>query len=72
MNKIAPVPATYDPRWLNTVRDLLAYLRVGEGSPAGVVIANIGTLFLRTDGGASTTLYVKEADNGAATGWRAV
>lgn len=33
----------------------------GTGSPAGVVVANPGSLFLRTDGGAGTTLYVKES-----------
>jgi hypothetical protein len=32
----------------------------GTGSPAGVVAAGVGTLYLRTDGGANTTLYVKE------------
>lgn len=41
----------------------------GSGSPLNVVIANIGSLYLRTDGGAATTLYIKEANNGLATGW---
>lgn len=41
----------------------------GTGTPASVVVANIGTIYLRTDGGTTTTLYVKEADNGASTGW---
>lgn len=41
----------------------------GSGSPLGVVVANIGSLYLRTDGGAATTLYIKEANNGLATGW---
>ena len=40
----------------------------GTGTPEGVVTAGIGTLFLRTDGGASTTLYVKESGTGN-TGW---
>lgn len=43
----------------------------GIGSPAGVVVANIGTLYVDTTGGVGTVLYVKEADNGAATGWAA-
>lgn len=34
---------------------------VGIGSPAGRVGAPVGTLFLRTDGGTATTLYVKES-----------
>jgi hypothetical protein len=38
------------------------------GSPEGVVTARRGSLALRTDGGAGTTLYVKEAGTGN-TGW---
>lgn len=41
----------------------------GTGTPLSVVVANIGSLFLRTDGGAATSLYVKESGNGASTGW---
>ncbi len=40
----------------------------GTGSPAGVVTANVGSLYLRQDGGAGTTLYVKESGSGN-TGW---
>jgi hypothetical protein len=46
-------------------------VRTGQGSPEGVVSAALGTLYLRTDGSTSTTLYVKTADNGANTGWTA-
>jgi len=38
------------------------------GSPEGAVTASIGSLFTRTDGGAGTTLYVKESGTGN-TGW---
>ena len=41
----------------------------GAGSPAGVITADIGTLYLRTDGGAGTTLYVKESGSGTNAGW---
>lgn len=41
----------------------------GTGSPEGVVVANIGQIFERTDGGAGTSFYVKESDDGLATGW---
>ncbi len=44
-------------------------IRSGNGSPLNVVVANIGTLYRRLDGGANTTLYVKESGNGLATGW---
>lgn len=46
----------------------LAETAVGAGSPEGVVSAPIGTLYTRTDGSASTTLYVKESGTGS-TGW---
>jgi hypothetical protein len=40
----------------------------GAGSPEGVVTAAVGSLYTRTDGGAGTTLYVKESGAGN-TGW---
>jgi hypothetical protein len=40
----------------------------GTGTPESAVTAPVGSLFLRTDGGASTTLYVKESGSGN-TGW---
>jgi len=40
----------------------------GYGSPESVIVAGVGSLYLRKDGGASTTLYVKESGTGA-TGW---
>ena len=40
----------------------------GTGSPEGVVTAIVGALYSRTDGGAGTTLYVKESGTGN-TGW---
>lgn len=41
-------------------------ITIGTGAPA--VAAPVGSLYLRTDGGASTTLYVKESGTGTA-GW---
>ena len=40
----------------------------GAGTPEGAVIAGIGSFFYRTDGGANTSVYVKESGTGAA-GW---
>lgn len=42
--------------------------RSGEGSPEGVVTAVVGSLYSRTDGGAGTSLYVKQSGSGN-TGW---
>ena len=44
------------------------YVRTGTGTPEGNVTAGIGCLYLRLDGGAGTTLYVKESGTGN-TGW---
>lgn len=44
------------------------FIKHGTGSPEGVITANVGSLYLRRDGGASTTLYVKESGTGN-TGW---
>ncbi len=56
-------------KWCRETHD--QRLKFGSGSPEGVVTADIGTLYMRTDGGATTTLYVKTANNGSATGWTA-
>ncbi len=40
----------------------------GTGSPEGAVTAPVGSLYSRTNGGASTSLYVKESGTGN-TGW---
>jgi hypothetical protein len=49
-----------------------ARIEYGNNSPEGAVTANVGSLFLRLNGGAGTTLYIKESGTGTNTGWRAV
>lgn len=44
-------------------------IKSGYGSPENAVQGRIGNLYLRLDGGASTTLYVKESGAGTDTGW---
>ena len=46
------------------------YIHRGEGSPEGVVTAPVGHMYLRSDGGATTTLYIKTSGVGS-TGWTA-
>jgi hypothetical protein len=48
-----------------------ARIYTGTGDPENAVTATVGSLYSRTDGGASTTLYIKETGS-TATGWRAV
>lgn len=40
----------------------------GTGTPEAAVTAGVGSIFLRTNGGAGTTLYIKESGAGN-TGW---
>ena len=41
---------------------------IGAGSPEGSASARVGSIYLRTDGGAGSTFYVKETGVGN-TGW---
>ena len=45
-----------------------ATLILGSGTPEGVVASPVGGIYLRRDGGAGTTLYIKESGTGL-TGW---
>lgn len=47
---------------------VLSMLHTGTGSPESVLTATVGHVYLRSDGGAGTTLYVKESGSGN-TGW---
>lgn len=41
----------------------------GNGSPVNTVKAPVGSLYTRLDGGANTTLYVKESGGTGSSGW---
>lgn len=41
---------------------------VGTGSPENVVSANVGSIYVRTDGAQGVTFYVKETGS-SNTGW---
>ena len=47
-------------------------LVTGSGDPEGVVSAPVGSVFLRGDGGVSTSVYIKEAGGSGDTGWTAL
>ncbi len=67
------------PTYTFVVRDGVIYfagvmgpnLRTGAGTPEGVIAAPVGSMFLRTDGGVGTTLYVKQSGGTGNTGWAA-
>lgn len=51
-----------------TALQLGVVLKAGNGSPETAVVGAVGSLYLRLDGGTSTTLYVKETGT-SNTGW---
>lgn len=65
---------TFGRLFFNALTELLrgspgrAFIMWGTGSPEGVVTGPVGSLFSRVDGGAGTTLYVKESGS-STTGW---
>jgi hypothetical protein len=44
------------------------FVMKGRGTPESAITAGVGSLYMRTDGGAGTSLYVKESGSGN-TGW---
>lgn len=74
-NIYAANPSGNEVRMLaNSTRAAIQYtpsgatISSGTGSPEGAVTANPGSIWLRSDGGSGTTLYVKESGSGN-TGW---
>ena len=63
---IAGQSSVFDVLWL-------ANLKRGSGSPEGIVSGMLGDVYLRSDGGAGTSFYVKEGGAAWATrsGWKA-
>jgi hypothetical protein len=59
---------TFIKGWLNVDG---SSIHSGNGSPEGRVAAYKGSMYLRKDGGTSTTLYVKTSGDGTNTGWTA-
>lgn len=59
----AEADALYQP-----LASVLSMIHTGAGSPESVLTATVGHIYLRNNGGAGTTLYVKESGSGN-TGW---
>lgn len=64
--KESDAATTYQP-----LAAVLSMLHTGTGSPETVLAAPVGHIYLRSDGGASTVLYVKEGGGAGNTGWAA-
>ena len=66
-----PVSTGLAPAVQRNFDALAAAILTGRGDPTGVVPARVGTLYVDLDGGAATTLYVKETGDITSTGWAA-
>jgi hypothetical protein len=67
---LLPDPVIHD--LLGVQRNMTAInnmLHAGEGDPNGRVVASPGALYLNTEGGAGTALWVKESGVEDDTGW---
>lgn len=60
--------ARFDEGFINRLRISTATIISGNGSPEGGITASVGSLYFRLNGGANSTLYVKETGAGN-TGW---
>lgn len=56
---------------LSEIDSSLATVFQGTGTPESAIVAPVGSVYLRTNGGAASTLYVKESGTGS-TGWVAM
>ena len=53
---------------IRQIQGIVAKIHIVTGTPEGALAAPVGHVALRTDGGAGTTLYVKESGSGD-VGW---
>lgn len=74
-DELSPVEQRWHTALVEAVNNLLTRVQIGDGSPEGIVTAPQGTLYLRRDGAAATTAYVKRAGGITSptnTGWSAL
>ncbi|MNW33506.1 hypothetical protein D3C74_104700 [compost metagenome] len=57
---------------MDALRVSTAIMYMGSGSPEGSIAAPLGALYRNRNGGAGTTLYIKESGGGGNVGWRAI
>jgi hypothetical protein len=55
---------------INTINGVAVSIMAGSGAPEGSRTAPVGSIYLRSDGGAGTSIYVKQSGTGN-TGWAA-
>ena len=59
-------------RFMENMTEVLNHLQIGDGDPTGSLVTSRKMLFIRQDGGVSTTLYINEVGDGTSAGWRAL
>lgn len=58
--------------WRDQLNQILTFIHIGSDVPENNETGSVGQIFLRTDGGAKTSIYVKESGTNTKTGWIAV
>lgn len=66
-NIFSSAPRSVFPGYVS-VNGAAPQIRAGSGTPEGAVTAPVGSIFMRSNGGAGTSFYVKESGTGN-TGW---
>jgi len=66
-----PAPTVEDPNCQKNWDFVAARIYSGNGTPNGRIQAPVGAIYLRRDGTAGQTFYVKETGGSGATGWAA-
>lgn len=71
MSWLPHIPVADEAAATENFEAIASQILVGKGAPEGKVGAPVGVIYLRSDGGTGTTLYVKEkaATPTDPTGW---
>ena len=64
-----PSGTTFPGEITEDLLEIASYVFIGNGSPEGAVAAPIGSIYLRRDGTAGASLYLKEGGDTGNTGW---
>jgi hypothetical protein len=59
-------------RFVEAFTEIINHFQFGDGDPSGVLETDRKMVFIRQDGGVSTTLYINELGDGTSSGWRAL
>lgn len=66
-----PAPTVETPNCQQNWDYLSTRIYSGNGSPNGRIPGDVGSIYLRRDGGIGSTFYVKESGGSGTSGWTA-